>query len=185
MKELANSACSPASGHADSRRDPQAPGAGKKPGRIERYLAEDPRLAAIYARFQRHAAPVITSNYDITSRCNLRCEGCLFFAGTDYQGHHDDRSLDDYDAFFAREAARGVNYPYFAGGEPALEQDRLRIAARHFNRGMIFTNGTLRIDPELEFTIHVSLWGDAAATRKLRGGSVFRKSLANFTGDKR
>lgn len=156
-----------------------------KAARVQQYLAEDPALAAFYKKYRRHAAPLVSSNYDITDRCNLRCEGCLFFEGTDYHAHRDRRILEEYDRFFAVEAARGVNYPYFAGGEPALAPDRLRVAQRHFRRGMIFTNGTVRIDRDLPFAIHVSLWGDAQATGKLRGAAVFAKSLANYVGDPR
>ncbi len=156
-----------------------------KIARVQQYLEEDPALAAFYKKYRHHAAPIISTNYDITDICNLRCEGCLFFEGTDYGAHRDERTPEEYDRFFAAEAARGINYPYFAGGEPALAQDRLRLAQHHFRRGMIFTNGTVRIDRDLPFTIHVSLWGDAHSTGKFRGVPVFGKSLANYRGDPR
>lgn len=164
---------------------PQLFPASSKAARIQQYLDEAPGLAAFYRKYRRHVAPIISTNYDITDICNLRCEGCLFFAGTDYQAHRDERTPEEYDRFFAAEAARGINYPYFAGGEPALAQDRLRLAQRHFRRGMIFTNGTVRIDRDLPFTIHVSLWGDAQSTGKFRGAPVFGKSLANYIDDPR
>ena len=102
MKELMNIALNPIVKDEESLREPQPAGSGTRKGRIERYLAEDHRLAAMYRKFQRHAAPVITSNYDITSRCNLHCEGCLFFEGTDYLGHCDDQPPDAFDRFFER-----------------------------------------------------------------------------------
>ncbi|MHB8472081.1 MAG: radical SAM protein [Gammaproteobacteria bacterium] len=156
-----------------------------KIARVQQYLDEDPILASFYKKYRRHVAPIVSTNYDITDVCNLRCEGCLFFEGTDSRAHRDERTLEEYDQFFAAEAARGVNYPYFAGGEPALAQDRLRLAQRHFRRGMIFTNGTVRLDRDLPFAIHVSLWGDAHSTKKFRGAAVFGKSLTNYRGDPR
>ncbi len=167
--------------YSPSRTFPELP----KIARVQRYLEEDAGLAAFYERYHRHVAPIISTNYDISDICNLRCEGCLFFEGTDYSTHRDERTPEEYDRFFAAEATRGVNYPYFAGGEPALAQDRLQLAQRHFHRGMIFTNGTVRIDPDLSFTIHVSLWGDKKTTSKFRGAPVFSKTLANYSGDSR
>src|SRR5690606_25585328 len=83
-------------------------------------LAADPALAARSRQLRRLSAHLAGSNYDVSRVCNLRCEGCLFFEGDDFQSHADDRSDAEWDAFFAAEAARGVNFPYFAGAEPAL-----------------------------------------------------------------
>ena len=156
-----------------------------KRGRVAGYLADDPGLTDLYGKIRAHLYPLITSNYDVTRVCHLKCEGCLFFEGPDYETHPDDKSLQDYDRFFAREAARGVNFPYFVGAEPALVQERLRIAGRHFKRGIIFTNGTIKIDRQIPFAVHVSLWGDKENTGRLRGSSVFDKSLRNYLGDPR
>ncbi|MHB1240679.1 MAG: hypothetical protein ACYC18_09265 [Gammaproteobacteria bacterium] len=154
-------------------------------GRVAAYLAEDPALQVLYAKILDRAHPIISSNYDLTRQCNLRCEGCLFFEGEDYEAHEEELSLRHYDALFRAERRRGVNFPYFVGAEPALVQERLRVAARYFARGVVFTNGTVKIDTALPYAIHVSLWGDAASTRRLRGGRVFRRPLHNYQGDPR
>ncbi len=83
------------------------------------------------------------------------------------------------------EAARGVNFAYFAGGEPSLEQERLRIAQRYLPRGIVATNGTVRIALDIRYAIHVSVWGGPDATRKMRGGSVFHRALRNYRNDER
>ncbi|HEX2113969.1 MAG TPA: hypothetical protein VHM01_06150 [Alphaproteobacteria bacterium] len=155
-----------------------------RPRRLAAYL-RDPELAARHAKLRRHAANIVGSNYDISRVCNLRCEGCLFFEGSDYVSHADEKSEAEWDAFFAEEAARGVNLPYLAGAEPALQRQRLHLAAKHFRRGVIFTNGTVPIDLDLPFTIHVSLWGAEDDTARLRGGDSFERALRNFAGDPR
>ncbi len=75
---------------------------------------------------------------------------------------------------------------YFFGAEPGLEQDRLRAAMGHLQYGYMGTNGTLRIDKDLPFKISVSLWaGDDETDKTLRGASVYKKALRNFSGDPR
>ncbi len=154
-------------------------------GRVRSYLDADPALRALYTRIRTEVYPIVSSNYDLTRRCNLRCEGCLFFSGSDYEDHPEESSVRRYDSLFRAEARRGVNFPYFVGAEPSLAQDRLRAAARHFRRGVVFTNGTIRIHPEIPFAIHVSLWGGEARTRSLRGGRLLHKPLRNYQGDRR
>jgi len=163
----------------------QGAGMPQRKGRLQRYLEADASLGALYSKFETHAFPLLSSNYDITRECNLRCEGCLFFEGPDYLDYPDDKSLVEYRVFFEREAARGVNFAYFAGGEPSLAQDRLRLAQEYLPRGWVATNGTIRIAADIRYSIHVSLWGDLDSTRKLRGGSVFNRSLRNYMGDER
>jgi hypothetical protein len=158
---------------------------GRSPGTLSDYLAHRPALRARYEKLRRHSANIVGSNYDVSAECNLRCEGCLFFEGTDRLGHADDQSDEAWAAFFAAESARGVNFPYLAGAEPSQRPERLRLAARYFQRGVIFTNGTNRIDPDLPFTIHVSLWGTPEETVSLRGGKSFGRALRNFASDPR
>lgn len=148
-------------------------------------LDKDPELARVYERIRTHARGIRISGYDLTKRCNLRCEGCFFFEGELSTRYEEDRSLAEYDEFFESEVARGINYPHFAGAEPALVQDRLHVAWRHWKRGLVYTNGTVRIDPDIGFMIHLSLWGDPDTDRRLRGAPVFRRAVENYAGDPR
>jgi len=132
----------------------------QRKGRLQRYLEADAALNVLYKKFEAYVFPLLSSNYNITRECNLRCEGCLFFEGPDYLDHPDDKPLADYQTFFKGEADRGVNFAYFAGGEPSLAQDRLRLAQQYLPRGWVATNGTIRIASDIRYSIHVSLWGD-------------------------
>lgn len=144
-----------------------------------------PELTARYDKILRRARGIRISGYDLTKRCNLKCEGCFFFEGelsTRYDEPEDEAA---FESFFANEVERGINYPHFAGAEPALVQDRLRLANRFWERGLVYTNGTIRIDPAIGFMIHVSLWGNPETDRLLRGAPVFRKTVENYAGDRR
>lgn len=149
------------------------------------YFARDPSLRPRFLRLRRHAGGIVGSNYDISDVCNLRCEGCLYFEGADRLGHGDVADDDAWAALFARERVRGVNYAYFSGAEPALRPERLRRAAAIIPRGVVFTNGTVRIDERLPYALHISLWGDAADTPALRGGDSFDKAFRLFGADRR
>lgn len=129
--------------------------------------------------------PVKASQYDISSICNLRCEGCLFFSGDEHKAHPATIDLVAVDTFFAVEKRRGVNYIYLAGAEPSLAEKKLAIAWKHIPRGMIATNGIKKISREIGYRIHVSLWGLPADSERLRGANVVAKQLKNYRDDPR
>src|SRR6476619_7278819 len=65
------------------------------------------------------------SAYDISSICQLRCDGCYYFQGDKYSAKPV-RDVDVWRRFFLSEKERGVNYVNLAGAEPALVPDVLR-----------------------------------------------------------
>ena len=124
--------------------------------------------------------------YEITQRCNIKCEGCYYFEGGLTEAVRENDSIAAWEEFFAAEARRNVTMAYFVGAEASLEQERLLAAGRHFPYGNVGTNGTIRIDSAVPYRIAVSVWaGDDATDRKLRGGPVFRKAFRNYAGDPR
>jgi hypothetical protein len=155
--------------------------------RIQQYLRADPGLKPRYLnarRITRHFR--LPAFYEMTPRCNLWCEGCYYFEGGHDANRREEHDLDAWEAFFRAEGERGVSMAYFVGAEPALVQERLAIAAKHLKIGQIGSNGTIRIDPEIPYRIGVSVWaGDEQTDRELRGGSVFRKAVRNYAGDRR
>lgn len=140
---------------------------------------------AFWDALRRNILPLRPSQYDLTSVCNLSCEGCLFFSGTEYLDHQDTESENLMDDFFANEAIRGVRYGYFGGAEPALVQEKLVIAARHIPYGVVFSNGTIPITREIPYRIHISVWGNQANSKMSRGADIQRKQLRNYRDDKR
>lgn len=154
--------------------------------RIDVFLDECPELLPRYRRAKLIRRVIRKShNYDLTSRCNLFCEGCFYFEGEDYKQAREVMDAARWDEFFRDQAASGVTFGFFAGAEPGLVQERLVAAAGHIPRGSINTNGTMRIRADIPYSIQVSVWGDADTTRHFRGGNVFWKSIRNFSGDPR
>ncbi|HWA92831.1 MAG TPA: radical SAM protein [Rhizomicrobium sp.] len=154
--------------------------------RIRELLDENPHLAPRYEEAKRiiriFRKPAF---YEITQRCNLKCEGCYYFEGG-FKPVPEQDSIAAWEAFFAAEAERGVSIAYFVGAEPALEQERLVAASKTFPYGNVGTNGTVKIDPVVPYRISISMWaGDDDTDRKLRGASVFKKAFKNYQGDPR
>jgi hypothetical protein len=140
--------------------------------------------ALTFRDLRQRIGRLITCNYDIADRCNLHCEGCHFFTGDDYKKYRNADDLEAWRRFFQMERARGVNFGYFAGAEPSLEIDRLRIAHEHIARGVVFSNGLIKIPDDISYRIHVSIWGDEGESRAARGAGI-AKALANYARDRR
>ncbi len=154
--------------------------------RIESYLDECPSLRPAYAQAKalRRVAR-FSNNYDMTSRCNLFCEGCYYFEGDDYKRAKEEYDLARWEQLFEAEAKRGVTFANFVGAEPSLVQSRVALAMKHLPRGVIYSNGIVKIDSAIDYTVILSVWGDEKATASLRGASVLHKALRNYAGDPR
>jgi len=154
--------------------------------RIRDLTGSRPDLAARYeaakATIRHFRKPAF---YEVTQRCNLKCEGCYYFE-SERVPIDEQQAVAEWERFFATEAQRQVSMAYFVGAEPALHQERLLAAAGHFVHGNVGTNGTIRIDPAIPFRISISMWaGDDETDRTLRGASAFRKAFRNYRGDRR
>jgi hypothetical protein len=154
--------------------------------RLREFL-DDAFLARLYREI-RQAGAIRAISVDLTHRCNLRCAGCYFFAeGMD---RRETPSTDaEFEAFVAREQARGTNFVTVIGGEPSLALDRLRVLARTF-RTTVVTNGLRRIPWEgfESMPIGVSVWGDHETDTRLRGRGrrdIFAVALRNYRNDPR
>jgi hypothetical protein len=154
--------------------------------RLKQYL-KDPFLATLYEEI-RDAGPVRSISVDITSKCNLRCKGCYYFA----EGMDKHKTADDdesFDQFLDREKQRGTNFVTVVGGEPALVPGRLKKIYTNFKMS-VATNGLIQIPVEgmENMPIGVAIWGDHKTDSKLRGdGSqdFFSRAMKNYNGDDR
>ena len=153
---------------------------------INHYL-EDPFLARLYNEI-RAAGSLRSTQIDLTHICNLRCTGCYFFA-EDLDRYKTPTDEAVFDAFIQQEKERGTNYMTVVGGEPSLMLGRLKKIYDHF-WVVVVTNGLRRI-PEEGFEnmpIAVSVWGDHATDKRLRGRGqldVFERALQNYKNDRR
>ena len=125
-----------------------------------------------------------SSNCDINNTCNLTCEGCYYFV-SGQKTYNRRPSAIDYDLFFRSEAERGVNYPVFSGGEPSLNPTALKVAARYWTGGIVYTNGIKKVPSEAPFRIAISVWGARARNERLRGADSYDQAFRTAKGDPR
>jgi len=116
---------------------------------------------------------------DITSRCNMRCEHCYYYA------HELPRPYGkrEWEGFFDR--LRQTDFPFYqctwVGGEPLLRKDLVDRYRKLFRRNTIVTNGTVALPQWPDVSYFVSLDGTREVHRKLRNcsGRVYEKIEAN------
>jgi MoaA/NifB/PqqE/SkfB family radical SAM enzyme len=153
---------------------------------IKGYL-EDPFLLRMYSEI-RAAGPLRSILVDITHICNLRCEGCYFFA-EEMDKFQTPLEESAFDEFIDREKARGTNYVSIVGGEPSLILERVKKIYDNFWM-IVVTNGLQKIpyDGFEKMPIALSVWGGHGTDTLLRGEGkvdVFAKALKNYRDDPR
>lgn len=149
-----------------------------------------PELAERYRKVKEYFR-IRESAYDVTSACQLRCEGCYYFEGDKYKVR-DNRDPEAWRQFMEREKERGINYVNLAGAEPALAPKVLAVCHQVIPLGNVFSNGLRKIDPEVRYRVHLSVWGDATGDpiyRRRFGGKpgpyCLPIQLDNYRGDDR
>jgi len=138
-----------------------------------------------YARYKRISKLNIRSSiYDVTNRCNLRCKGCFFFSSGEHEAAKEEMDITRWEAFVDKETARGVNLAILIGGEPTLCMDRVEAFYKRLPT-FCATNGLIKIprDRFPDMMLGISLWGDEADERVLRGKDAFSISSKNYAGD--
>jgi hypothetical protein len=115
------------------------------------------------------------SAYDVSSACQLRCDGCYYFHGEKYKAQ-DVRDVVAWRDFFQREKTRGINYVNLAGAEPALVPQILKVCHEIIPLGTVFTNGLKPITRDVAFRIHISIWGNKD------GDPIYRRYYGNRPG---
>ena len=153
-------------------------------------------LGARLARIRAFSKGVRTSEYHITSACNLRCKGCWYFEyGFDKQA----KELASAEAWgmLAKQQAedRGITSALLIGGEPTLYTDRIAAFVEQLRYVTISSNG-LRGLPREGFenvAVALSLFGGDGRDDDLRaikpGGQrftgLFDQVLKNYKNDER
>ena len=140
------------------------------------------RMYRFIRDFKRDSSFPKVANYEITARCNLECEHCYWRKGL--QGP-DELSAEQWSQVFAEHKQRGVTFAFLTGGEPALRLEVVRAADRIFTGLAIATNGVVRIPPDIERRLFVSLDGPREIHNRIRGRDVFDTVLENYRGDSR
>jgi MoaA/NifB/PqqE/SkfB family radical SAM enzyme len=125
------------------------------------------------------------STYDMTNRCNIRCDGCYYYQG-DKQFAEENRDPEAWLALMKKEKERGITYVVLAGAEPSLVPELLEVVAREMPLGSIASNGLKRIPPAVNYKIHISVWGDDRTSAETRGArNMLQRQIENYRGDPR
>ena len=125
------------------------------------------------------------STYDMTRRCNIRCNGCYFYEG-DKQHTTDNVNPDDWRALMQAEKKRGITFVVLAGAEPSLVPDLCRVCHDEIPMGCIASNGLKRIPDDVAYRIHISVWGNDATSLVTRNANqMLVRQLDNYAGDPR
>jgi MoaA/NifB/PqqE/SkfB family radical SAM enzyme len=138
-----------------------------------------------HERYKRISKLNIRSSiYDATNQCNLRCKGCFFFSSDEHKAAAEEKDIKKWEAFIEREKDRGVNLAILIGGEPTLHLDRVEAFYKRLST-FCATNGLIKIprDRFPDLMLGISLWGDEADEKTLRGKDTFSISSKNYEGD--
>jgi hypothetical protein len=138
-----------------------------------------------YERYKQISNLNIRSSiYDVTNQCNLRCKGCFFFSSNEHEAAAEETDLDKWVQFVKKEKDRGVNLAILIGGEPTLHLARVEAFYRQLPT-YCATNGQIKIprDRFPDMMVGISLWGDEADEKTLRGKDTFAVSSRNYEGD--
>jgi len=125
------------------------------------------------------------STYDMTGRCNIRCEGCYYFEG-EKQFAVENQDTRSWSSLMKAEKERGITFVVLAGAEPSLVPELLAACFQEIPLGCIATNGLLRIPPPIDYTVHISVWGNDKTSFSLRGAkNMLTRQIENYKNDPR
>jgi len=125
------------------------------------------------------------STYDMTTRCNIRCDGCYYYEGhKQFAPENDDPGA--WQRLMHEERKRGITYAVLAGAEPSLVPDILKVCYGEIPLGCIATNGLKRIPESVGYQIHISVWGnDETSLRIRKAKNLLLKQIGNYHADPR
>jgi MoaA/NifB/PqqE/SkfB family radical SAM enzyme len=125
------------------------------------------------------------STYDMTNRCNIRCDGCYYYEG-DKQFAPENRDPAAWRERMREEKERGITYVVLAGAEPSLVPELLEACCGIIPLGCIATNGFRPIPAGVGYRIHISVWGNDETSRRVRNAAnLLERQLDNYDRDPR
>lgn len=125
------------------------------------------------------------STYDMSNRCNIRCEGCYYFAG-EKQFAEENRDAAAWRQLLEAEKARGITFVVLAGAEPSLVPELCEVCHGVISLGAIASNGLIGIKREIDYRIHLSVWGNDRTSLAIRKApDMLVRQIANYKDDPR
>ncbi len=93
-------------------------------------IIADPAIRKRWEKVRRYFF-LRESTYDMSNRCNIRCEGCYYFTG-EKQFAQKVADHAQWHRLMAEEKDRGITFAVLAGAEPSLVPDLCRIVTKRF-----------------------------------------------------
>ncbi len=147
-------------------------------------LLADPEVKARWEKVRKYFF-LRESTYDMSNRCNIRCEGCYYFEG-DKQFAREIGDVESWRSLMQAEKARGITYVVLAGAEPSLVPELLKVCYQELPLGSIATNGFVKIPESVGYKIHISVWGnDETSLRIRKAKNLLSKQIENYRKDLR
>ena len=147
-------------------------------------IIADPRIRERWEKVRRYFF-LRESTYDMSNRCNIRCEGCYYFTG-EKQFAAENTEEQSWLQLLQSEKERGITFAVLAGAEPSLVPQLCEICYRVIPLGAIATNGLKPIPRQIDYRIHISVWGNDATSQAIRKApDMLARQMANYEGDPR
>jgi MoaA/NifB/PqqE/SkfB family radical SAM enzyme len=147
-------------------------------------IISDPLIGARWEKVRNYFF-LRESTYDMTNRCNIRCDGCYYYEG-DKQFAHENQNPADWRNLMKDEKARGITYVVLAGAEPSLAPELCQVCFEEMPVGAIASNGLRPIPGSIHYRIHISVWGDdETSLRVRRAKDMLVRQIANYQKDPR
>jgi MoaA/NifB/PqqE/SkfB family radical SAM enzyme len=125
------------------------------------------------------------STYDMSNRCNIRCDGCYYYEG-EKQFAKEILDTQAWRELMRAEKARGITYVVLAGAEPSLVPELLEVCYQEMPLGSIATNGFKKIPESVGYKLHISVWGNDETSLKIRKAkNLLKKQIENYENDPR
>jgi hypothetical protein len=165
-----------------------APGeeSGRDPGKGVKFsdILTDPLISERWQKVKKWFF-LRESTYDMTNRCNIRCDGCYYYEG-DKQFARENRDTDAWRRLMQAEKARGITYVVLAGAEPSLVPELCEVCYQEMPLGAIATNGLIVMPASIQYKIHISVWGSDETSRVIRkAANMLERQIENYQGDPR
>lgn len=147
-------------------------------------LLADPQIRERWEKVRKYFF-LRESTYDMTNRCNLRCDGCYYYEGVKPLAR-ENSDPEAWRQLMRSEKERGITFVVLAGAEPSLVPELLAACQEEIPLGCIASNGFRRIPESVGYKIHVSVWGnDATSARVRQARNLMEAQIDNYRGDHR
>lgn len=147
-------------------------------------IIADPAIRACWEKVRKYFF-LRESTYDMSNRCNIRCEGCYYFNG-EKQFAKENLNVADWKQLMEAEKERGITFVVLAGAEPSLVPQLCQTCYDVIPLGCIASNGLNVLPAEIDYRIHISVWGNDQTSFEIRKArDMLARQMANYQDDPR